>query len=313
MSIVVGVAPGQDNTSAVELGVVLARSYSRSLTLVSVSSTAWPPNRDKIDQEFQSYIRTVAEASLEEVRPLVPDDISTDYVVHAARSSRRGLLEVCRRVGAYRLVVGSAADGREGRITLGSVTNGLLHSAELPVVLAPMGFRAEAGAKLKRITAAYSGSTTSAELILGAAFVSQESGVPFRIASFAPRSRVLSAASIGLNAEAGIVDEWTKVVRRDTDEILCSIDQLHINPGETEVAIGTGPNWAAALESIGWEHPEVMMLGSSGLGTLKRVSLGSHAMRILQNSPVPVVVVPRRAKAGYMSQARDRTDLGAEG
>ncbi len=122
--------------------------------------------------------------------------------------------------------------------------------------------------------------------------VSAESGIPFRIASFAPRSRVLSAASIGRDVEAGIVDEWTRVVRRDTDRILCSIDELDIRPGETEVAIGTGPSWAAALTSIGWEDPEVMMLGSSGLGTLKRVSLGDHATRILQNSPVPVVVVP---------------------
>lgn len=308
MSIVVGVAPGQDDSSAVELGVVLARSYSKSLTLVSVSSTAWPPNRDKIDAEFQSYIHTVAEASLSQARELVPDDIETEVIVHPARSSRRGLLEVSRRVGAYRLVVGSAADGREGRITLGSVSTGLLHSAELPVVLAPEGFRAEAKAKLQRITAAYSGSSTSADLVLGAAMVSAESGVPFRIASFAPRSRVLSAASIGLDVEAGIVDEWTKVVRHDTDEILCSIDELDISPGETEVAIGTGPNWAAALESIGWKDPEVMMLGSSGLGTLKRVSLGSHATRILQNSPVPVVVVPRRAKAGYAAQALDRAD-----
>lgn len=308
MTIVVGVAPGQDDSSAVELGVVLARSYSKTLTLVSVSSTAWPPNRDKIDAEFQSYIHTVAEASLSQARALVPDDIETEVIVHPARSSRRGLLEVSRRVGAYRLVVGSAADGREGRITLGSVSTGLLHSAELPVVLAPEGFRAEAGAKLQRITAAYSGSSTSADLVLGAAMVSAESGVPFRIASFAPRSRVLSAASIGLDVEAGIVDEWTKVVRHDTDEILCSIDELDINPGETEVAIGTGPNWAAALTSIGWKDPEVMMLGSSGLGTLKRVSLGSHATRILQNSPVPVVVVPRRAKAGYAAQAFDRAD-----
>lgn len=308
MTIVVGVAPGQDDTSAVELGVVLARSYSKTLTLVSVSSTAWPPNRDKIDAEFQSYVHTVAEVSLNQARALVPDDIEADFIVHPARSSRRGLLEVSRRVDAYRLVVGSAGDGREGRITLGSVSTGLLHSAELPVVLAPEGFTASAGAKLKRITAAYSGSSTSADLILGAAMVSAESGIPFRIASFAPRSRVLSAASIGRDVEAGIVDEWTQVVRRDTDRILGSIDELDIRPGETEVAIGTGPSWAAALTSIGWEDPEVMMLGSSGLGTLKRVSLGSHATRILQNSPVPVVVVPRRAKARYTSRAREGAD-----
>jgi nucleotide-binding universal stress UspA family protein len=102
--------------------------------------------------------------------------------------------------------------------------------------------------------------------------------------------------------ESSVIDEWTTVIQRDTDKILCSIEQLHIKPGETDVVVGTGANWASALTAVEWRHPEVMMLGSSGLGALKRVSLGSHAMRILQHSPVPVVVVPRRAKADYTRQ-----------
>ncbi|WP_209324575.1 universal stress protein [Brevibacterium renqingii] len=300
MTIVVGAAPGQDNSAAVELGIVMARTYRKTLTVAAISSTAWPPSRDKIDAEYQAHIRRIAEATLDQARDLVPSDIEADYLVRGAGSSRRGLLEVSESVGAHRLVVGPAADGRHGRIALGSVSNGLLHSAELPVALAPAGYRAEAGAKLQRISAAYSGSSTSAGLIVGAAMVSAESDVPFRIVSFAPRPRVLSAASIGLNAESHVVDEWAEVVREHTDKILCSIDQLDIRPGETDVAVGTGPDWSAALNAVEWKHPEVMMLGSSGLGALKRVSLGSHAMRILQNSPVPVVVVPRRAKESYM-------------
>ncbi|WP_209373960.1 universal stress protein [Brevibacterium renqingii] len=300
MTIVVGAAPGQDNSAAVELGIVMARTYRKTLTVAAISSTAWPPSRDKIDAEYQAHIRRIAEATLDQARDLVPSDIEADYLVRGAGSSRRGLLEVSESVGAHRLVVGPAADGRYGRIALGSVSNGLLHSAELPVALAPAGYRAEAGAKLQRISAAYSGSSTSAGLIVGAAMVSAESDVPFRIVSFAPRPRVLSAASIGLNAESHVVDEWAEVVREHTDKILCSIDQLDIRPGETDVAVGTGPDWSAALNAVEWKHPEVMMLGSSGLGALKRVSLGSHAMRILQNSPVPVVVVPRRAKESYM-------------
>ncbi|SMX91875.1 universal stress protein [Brevibacterium antiquum] len=212
---------------------------------------------------------------------------------------------MCEKESAFRLVVGPAADGKPGRIALGSVSTGLLHSASLPVALAPVGYRAAPGARLRRITAAYSGSSTSADLILGAAVVSAESGVDFRIASFAPRSRVISAAGVGLDVESSVIDEWANVIRRDTDEILCSIDQLRIKPGETDVAIGTGPSWAGALTDVDWEDPEVMMLGSSGLGALKRVSLGSHAMRILQHSPVPIVVVPRRARSDYTASAVD--------
>ena len=300
MTIVVGAAPGQDNRAAVELGIVLARTYGKTLTVTAISSTAWPPSRDKVDAEYQAHIRRIAEATLDRARELVPADIEADYLVRGAGSSRRGLLEVSDSLGAHRLVVGPALDGKDGRIALGSVSNGLLHSASLPVALAPAGYRAEAGARLERISAAYSGSSTSAGLIIGAAMVSAAADVPFRIVSFAPRPRVISAAGIGLRAESEVVDEWAAVVREHTDQILCSIDQLDIAPGQTDMAVGTGPDWAKALAAVEWEHPEVMMLGSSGLGALKRVSLGSHAMRILQNSPVPVVVVPRRAKESYM-------------
>ncbi|MDN5588381.1 MAG: universal stress protein [Brevibacterium sp.] len=303
MSIVVGVAPGQDNRAAVELGIVLARSYGRRLVAAAIDSAAFPMSPVHFESEYQKKLRSVAEVALDEVRAILPDDIESECVIRSARSSRRGLLEMCRDEDAYRLVVGPAADGKPGRIALGSVSTGLLHSASLPVALAPVGFRAAPGARLRRITAAYSGSSTSADLILGAAMVSAESGVPFRIASFAPRSRVISAAGVGLDVESGVIDEWAKVIRRDTDEILCSIDQLRIRPGETDVAIGTGPDWASALTAVEWEDPEAMMLGSSGLGALKRVSLGSHAMRILQHSPVPIVVVPRRAKSDYTASA----------
>jgi nucleotide-binding universal stress UspA family protein len=302
MSIVVGIAPGQDNRAAVELGIVLARTYGHRIVATAINSAAFPMAPVHFEGQYEKKYRKIAEAALDEARALIPGDIEPEVVLHTARSSRRGLLEMCETADAYRLVIGPSADGEPGRIGLGSVSNGLLHSARLPVALAPADFRAPEGARLERITAAYSGSTTSANLILGAAMVSAQSDVPFRIASFAPRSRVVATAGVGFDMESSVVDEWTKVVRRDTDRILCSIDQLDIKPGETDVVVGTGRDWAAALTAVDWKHPELMMLGSSGLGALKRVSLGSHAMRILQNSPVPIVVVPRRAKADYIRQ-----------
>lgn len=302
MSIVVGLAPGQDNRAAVELGIVLARTYRRRIVATAVDSAAFPMAPVHFESQYEKRFRTVAEAALDEARALIPSDLESECVLHSARSSRRGLLEMCEKTDAYRLVVGPSSEGKSGKIALGSVSNGLLHSARLPVALAPAGFEASEGARLERITAAYSGSSTSADLILGAAMVSAESDVPFRIASFAPRSRVVASANVPFDMESRVIDEWTKTVQRDTDTILCSIEQLHIKPGETDVVVGTGADWAAALGAVEWKHPEVMMLGSSGLGALKRVSLGSHAMRILQNSPVPIVVVPRRAKADYIRQ-----------
>ena len=174
MSIVVGLAPGQDNRAAVELGIVLARTYRRRIVATAVNSAAFPMAPVHFESQYEKRFRTVAEAALDEARALIPSDIESECVLHSARSSRRGLLEMCEKTDAYRLVVGPSSEGKPGKIALGSVSNGLLHSARLPVALAPAGFQAAEGARLERITAAYSGSSTSADLILGAAMVSAE-------------------------------------------------------------------------------------------------------------------------------------------
>ncbi|MDN6122526.1 MAG: universal stress protein, partial [Brevibacterium sp.] len=93
MSIVVGIAPGQDNRSAVELGIVLARSYGHRLVAAAIDSAAFPMSPVHFESEYQKKLRRVAEVALDEVRAILPDDIESEGVVHSARSSRRGLLE----------------------------------------------------------------------------------------------------------------------------------------------------------------------------------------------------------------------------
>ncbi|WGW13266.1 universal stress protein [Saxibacter everestensis] len=307
MSIVVGVAPGHCSRSAVRLGVLLARSYEQDLVLVSVNSAAWPPVDSKVDAEYQAFLVGKAQAALDEAKALVPDDLNSSYLVRGASSARRGLLEVCRELDAMRLVVGSAPGGGDGRITLGSVSTGLLQSAGLPVALAPHGFDVPDGARLERVTAAYNGSETSAELMLGAAAIAAHARAGIRIASFAPRPRSDATARVGLNAESDVIAEWGAVIRMHTDELLGDIAQFTVQPTSVEVAVGAGKDWGAAMRSVDWKPAEVLLVGSSSLGPLARVSLGSHAAKIVRNSPVPVVLVPRRASEAYAAQVEPLT------
>src|ERR687891_707816 len=50
-----------------------------------------------------------------------------------------------------------------------------------------------------------------------------------------------------------------------------------------------------ALHSLPWEEGEVLVVGSSRLGPVARVFLGSNSTKILRSSPVPVVVIPHGA------------------
>ena len=313
MTIVVGVAPNHQSEAAIQLGVLLARSYDRELVVASINSVAWPPSDSRVDTEYQTFLIKNARAALDEAVAGVPSDIRVRTVVRGASSARRGLLEVCAEEEAFRLVVGSAGEVGDG-IKLGSVSFGLLQASEIPVAIAPHGFAlpVDAGsdgaagpaARLTRVTAAYSGSDTSSELVLGGAAVAADAGAGIRIASFHTRPRAYAAAGVGFQAEDQVIAEWEATIRSHTREILSEIEQSGRIPESIEVVVGAGKNWHDALRAVEWQSTEVLLLGSSSLGPLARISLGSHAAKILRTSPVPVVLVPRRATDDYLARAR---------
>jgi nucleotide-binding universal stress UspA family protein len=65
--------------------------------------------------------------------------------------------------------------------------------------------------------------------------------------------------------------------------------------GAAEAGIVEGRDWEDALDALPWEEGEVLLVGSSRLGPVARVFLGSNASKFVRSSPVPVLVVPRGA------------------
>ena len=60
-----------------------------------------------------------------------------------------------------------------------------------------------------------------------------------------------------------------------------------------EGVIGRGSSCAEAIDDIGWNEGDVLVVGSSELGPVAQVFLGSRATKILRHSPAPTFVVPR--------------------
>ncbi len=90
-----------------------------------------------------------------------------------------------------------------------------------------------------------------------------------------------------------MLDEWTATMESMANEALAQVEELSQAPRKVETVIGRGETWAEAVDEIGWEHGDVLVVGSSGIGPVAQVFLGSRATKILRHSPVPVVVVPR--------------------
>ncbi|UXW87322.1 universal stress protein [Microbacterium azadirachtae] len=296
MSLLVGLSPASRSASVLHLAAMLARSAETDLIVTTVVPQTWPraaTARD--DAEWHAFTRDAANAVLDHAAAVLGGTVPAEFVLHEASSARRGLLELAEARDAGMIVIGSSSAAPLGRIALGSESDALLHASAVPVAIAPRGFRTRGEARVGRVTAAYRGTDSSADLVLGAATVAGSVGAALRIASFAVVPNVSGAAGAGLDAERIIADQWAADIQAHATQLLSEVSAL---PGAPELAgtvIGIGDTWETAVDDVEWDADEVLVVGSSSLGPLARVFLGSNATKVVRHSPVPVVVVPRRA------------------
>jgi nucleotide-binding universal stress UspA family protein len=98
-------------------------------------------------------------------------------------------------------------------------------------------------------------------------------------------------SQVGYSAERLVAEQWRAQAEETQNRALATLpDNVTVEAG-----VVSGRNWEEALDSLPWEEGEVLVVGSSRLGPVKRVFLGSSSTKIVRSSPVPVVVIPRGA------------------
>jgi nucleotide-binding universal stress UspA family protein len=290
MTLTVAYAPDERGKTALHLASMLARSIGDELVVCSVIPAPWVPGMARIDAEYRKELDEIADQALALARKNLPGDVSARFERHSARSAPAGLLEVAKQYDAYMIVVGTSSAGVFGHISLGSVTNRLLHSSPVAIALAPRGFRSQPGAKVKRVTAAYDGSASG--LLLAAARVAARVGASLRIASFAVWSRPAYTTRLGTDSEDLVLQEWITDLEKSAHAALEQVEELAKVPRQVEIVVGHGESWEEAIDDVGWDDDDVLVVGSSPVGPIAQVFLGSRGAKILRSSPVPVVVVP---------------------
>ncbi|UWF77705.1 MULTISPECIES: universal stress protein [Microbacterium] len=304
MSILVGVSPGQRSTSVMHLAAMLARSLDTPLVVAAVLPQSWSPLTHNTDREWRDHVRQSADVVLDHAASVLVG-VKATFVQHTARSAHKGLLELIEEHKPDLVVLGSSSAGSLGQISLGSVSDALLHASPVPVAIAPRGFRASGAARVTRVTAAYGGSDAAADVVRGAAVVAGTIGASLRIASFAVTPSGSVTAGVGRSADRGIADEWVRDIEDHVRSLLDDVAALPRPPRLEGAVVGLGDSWATALEDVEWRAGDVLVVGSSTLGPLARVFIGSHATKVVRHSPVPAVIVPRRAAAELADAAEE--------
>ena len=249
------------------------------------------PRADPVEDEYLGYVTSQARQSLERMVGKLPAELDTWVVVHQSTSVPTGLTDLAAEIGAELVVVGSSSSGLLGRVALGSVTDRLVHTAAVPVAIAPRGYPLGPD-PIRRLTAAYGGEADINGLIPAAAELATQWPVQLRIVSFTVRPVRMFGGSIESSAEDLVVQQWS---RRTFDDIAKQLNAVRdrISVPDVDVVVGTGHDWREAVEDVPWEAGDMLLLGSGAAGQAAQVFLGSAASKILRHAPVPVMIVPR--------------------
>jgi nucleotide-binding universal stress UspA family protein len=138
-----------------------------------------------------------------------------------------------------------------------------------------------------RLTCAWAGTDRSRAALVWARRATEAWDVPLRLVTFAPGRDPLLPSETGLHVEREVAAAWARQAARELETVAAEL------PGPPETVVARGAGWPAAVAGAGWADGDVLVVGSSRLGPLARVFLGSTATRIVRAATVPVVVVPR--------------------
>ncbi|MDV3128985.1 universal stress protein [Mycobacterium sp. 21AC1] len=291
MTILAAFSASRHSSAPLHLATQIARATGEKVVATAVVERPWPPRLDGVEEQYLGHVTAQATEALERAVDLLPRDVEIAQVVHQSTSIPTGLLELAETNRASLVAVGSSSAGLLGRVALGSVTERLVHTAQLPVAIAPRGYAQNSG-RIRRLTAAYGGEADVNGLIPAAAALAGKWSATLRIVSFTVRNVAAFRGTIESTAEDLVVQQWA---RRTHDDIVKQLTEIRARTAvpDVDVAIGSGHDWNEAVESVQWDTRDMLLLGSGAAAQAAQVFLGSAAGRILRHAPVPVMIVPR--------------------
>ncbi|CCH79679.1 conserved hypothetical protein [Nostocoides japonicum T1-X7] len=293
MAVVVGYAPEESGTTALEAASVLARSLGEPLVVAVVVAVPHLPGEVAVDGDYVAPLLEWGRAVLERARASLPPDITATYEVRQAPSIPIGLLDLAAEIDATAVVLGSSSKGALGRISFGSISNRLVHSAPRPVLLAPRGFRSGPQSRIRRVAIAYAGASDGGHLADAANRLAEKVGADLRAVSFVVRPPKRLLGTVEQSADDLVADAW---VARTKDRLREQAGGRTDELGQrlaSSLVVGVGLSWSRAIGNVPWAEGDLLVVGSSTVAPAARLFLGSGASKIVRSSPVPVLLVPR--------------------
>lgn len=294
-NVVVATDGSDDAGLAAVAGAEICQAIEGRLHLVHVLPSIYAPLIEGFDL-FEAEGRRILEGESARAAEAGVNEVETHLLTGSPFAEVVGLSQA---LGRALIVVGSRGLGPLQRLTLGSVSEGVVHHSRYPVLVMRGGAEAWPPA---RVLMADDGSETAREAsnaAAGLASIFGASGTLLRAypapAWAYPVSPPGKMAASGEEKNA-LALEIEKEVERDSRKLEARAEELAGilgNRPDTETVIGDPAQLileAASREEGG--QRTLTAVGSRGQGALRRMSLGSVSTKVLRAAPGPVLVHP---------------------
>ena len=240
---------------------------------------------------FESYIHAQLKQEAREVLAEQVERIKGDGANVAEAHLREGpavdeILDLAKEVGADLIVIGSRGLGPVKRVILGSVSEGVVHHATRPILVLRGGEWPP-----ERMVIGDDGSEAAEEAGELAAGIGRLVGVRAILVRAYRKLPQMDVEGRELNAR--MADDELRREERKLWERAMQIQEAHeVRPA---VRLSAGDPAARILEAAeegDASEKTLVAIGSRGLGTMRRMRLGSVSTKVLRAAKGPVLIHP---------------------
>lgn len=280
--IIVGYDGDETGDEALALAVAFARVSGGKLLIAHVFDDLVT----RVSEEAAALVANHVHEVFTRAGGLVDRTVRHEMIDLSGTSPARELSALAEGERADLLVVGSRRLSTAQRITLGSVSNAVLHGAPCAVAVAPRKYHVPEH-PLRRIAVGWiPTSEGDAALEFAHALAVRTTGTLNVVTTVSVRTAIPVVGAAALIYDR-CLEDMRRGAKRDVD---AAVKRLG---GDVEVTVDAEISDAAEEFVLRSPGLDLIVLGSRGYGAIRRVLLGGVSFRVLRDAECPVVLLPR--------------------
>lgn len=300
--ILISWTPASGGTEPIEYAAWLARTTPVEVRVLSAFVQPWHEvSMQKLGGKYNKWFAQEAKACKQAVKNTlraagIPrEQWDKEYSVLMDGPSKPQLLtQAAEEFDADLVLLGPNQGAAKGRFLAGSTADSLLHYSPIPVGLSPRAAKlSKHGVTRLNFALTEEQSIDDVPALIDAAFLASTWNVPLRIIVFSSHGLVNAPINDNLDVALELTSQWREHSLGRLDIARERVGE-HFPDLEIRTEIGSGKGWRAAVDSLKWKKGDLICLGSSPMGALERVFIGSRATELLPHLSVPIIVWPTR-------------------